>query len=132
MGEAEPELARWDEWGEAAMAAVAEKELKMVGERLQCTEHGKASAGMMKICIPPRDTSPHQDSAGTAPSGTPPPAPPPPPPQTQGTQSHSAPTPLKRPSGKRKHAPLHDSTPSVLYMKTHNYNKYYWRGAGWR
>jgi len=49
------------------------------------------------ICIPPRDTSPHQDSAGTAPSGTPPPAQPPPPPQTRGTQSHSAPTPLKWP-----------------------------------
>jgi len=31
-------------------------------------------------CIPPRDTSPHQDSTGTAPSGTPPPAQPPPPP----------------------------------------------------
>jgi len=30
---------------------------------------------------PPRDTSPHQDSAGTAPSGIPPPAQPPPPPQ---------------------------------------------------
>jgi len=27
-------------------------------------------------CSPPRNTSPHQDSAGTAPSGTPPPAPP--------------------------------------------------------
>jgi len=42
------------------------------------------------------DTSPHQDSAGTAPSGTPPPAQPPSPPQTRGTQSHSTPTPLKR------------------------------------
>ena len=30
------------------------------------------------LCIPPRDTSPHQDSAGTAPSGKPPPAAPPP------------------------------------------------------
>ena len=49
-------------------------------------------------CIPPRDTSPHQDSTGTAPSGTPPPMQPPPPPQTRGTQSHSAPTPLKRPT----------------------------------
>ena len=48
-------------------------------------------------CIPPRDTSPHQDSTGTAPSGTPLPAQPPPPPQTRETQSHSAPTPLKRP-----------------------------------
>jgi len=48
-------------------------------------------------CIPPRDISSHQDSTGTALSGTPPPAQPPPPPQTQGTQSHSAPTPLKRP-----------------------------------
>jgi len=45
----------------------------------------------------PRETSPHQDSASTAPSGTPPPAQPPPPPQTRGTQSHSAPTPLKQP-----------------------------------
>jgi len=44
----------------------------------------------------PRDTSPFQDSAGTAPSGTPPPAQPPPPPQTRGTQSHSAPTQPKR------------------------------------
>jgi len=34
---------------------------------------------------------------GPAPSGTPPPAQPPPPPQTRETQSHSAPTPLKRP-----------------------------------
>ena len=48
-------------------------------------------------CIPPRDTSPHQDSTSTAPSGTPPPAQPPPPPLTWETQSHSAPTPLKRP-----------------------------------
>ena len=48
-------------------------------------------------CLPPRDTSPHQDSTGTAPSGTPPPAQPPPPPQTWGTQSHSAPTLLERP-----------------------------------
>jgi len=32
-----------------------------------------------------------QDSAGTAPSGTPPPAQPPPPPQTRGTQSPSPP-----------------------------------------
>jgi len=47
-------------------------------------------------CIPPRGTSPHQDSTGTVPSGTPPPAQPPPPPQTWVTQSHSAPTPLKR------------------------------------
>jgi len=48
-------------------------------------------------CLPPRDTSPHQDSTDTAPGGTPPPAQPPPPPQTWETQSHSAPTPLKRP-----------------------------------
>ena len=34
---------------------------------------------------------------GPAPSGTPPPAQPPPPPQTRETQSHSAPTSLKRP-----------------------------------
>jgi len=47
-------------------------------------------------CIPPRDTFPHQDSTGTAPSGTSPPAQPPPPPQTRGTQSHSAPTQLKQ------------------------------------
>jgi len=44
------------------------------------------------ILLPPRSTSPHQDSTGTAPGGTPPPAQPPPPPQTRGTQSHSAPT----------------------------------------
>jgi len=50
--------------------------------------------GMM-IGLPPRDTSPHQDSAGTALSGTPPPAQPPPPLQTRGTHSYSAPTPLK-------------------------------------
>jgi len=37
---------------------------------------------MMMVSIPLRDTSPHQDSAGTAPSGTPPPTQPPPPPQT--------------------------------------------------
>jgi len=49
----------------------------------------------MMICLPPRDTSPHQDSTGTAPSGTPPPAQPPPPPQTWGTQSHSAPLQLR-------------------------------------
>ena len=48
-------------------------------------------------CIPRRDTSPHQDSTGTAPSGTPPPAQPPAPPQTRETQFHSAPAPLKRP-----------------------------------
>ena len=47
--------------------------------------------------VNPRDTSPDQDSTGTAPSGTPPTAQPPPPPQTRGTQSHSAPTPLKQP-----------------------------------
>jgi len=35
---------------------------------------------VMMICLPLRDTSPHQDSAGTAPSGTPPPAQPSPPP----------------------------------------------------
>ena len=46
-------------------------------------------------CLPSRDTSPHQDSTDIAPSGTPPPAKPPPPPQTRGTQSHSAPNPLK-------------------------------------
>jgi len=49
------------------------------------------------ISISPTVTSPHQDSTSTAPSGTPPPAQPPTPPQTRGTQSHSAPTPLKRP-----------------------------------
>jgi len=36
---------------------------------------------MMMICLPPRDTSPHQDSAGTATSGTQPLAQPPPLPQ---------------------------------------------------
>ena len=55
-----------------------------------------AVLALMMISIPPRDTSPHQDSASTAPSGTPPPAQPPPPPlQTRGTQSHSSSTPLK-------------------------------------
>jgi len=49
------------------------------------------------ICLLPRDTSPYQDGAGTTPSVTPPPAQPPSPPQTRGTQSHSAPTPLKLP-----------------------------------
>jgi len=49
------------------------------------------------ISVPPRDTTPHKDSAGTVPSGTPPPAQPPLPPQTRGTQARSAPTPLKRP-----------------------------------
>jgi len=39
---------------------------------------------IMMISLPPRDTSPHQDSAGIALSGTPPPAQPPPPPQTRG------------------------------------------------
>jgi len=38
----------------------------------------------LMICLPPRDTSPHQDSASTAPSGTPQPAQPPPLPQTRG------------------------------------------------
>jgi len=47
------------------------------------------------ICIPLRDTSPHRDSAGIAPSGTPPLAQPTPTPQTRGAQSHSAPTPLE-------------------------------------
>jgi len=42
--------------------------------------------------LTPSDTSPHQDSAGTATSGTQPPAQPPPPHQTRGTQSHSVPT----------------------------------------
>jgi len=49
------------------------------------------------MIVYPRETSPHQDSTGTAPSGTPPPAQSPPPPQTWKAQSHSAPTPLKRP-----------------------------------
>ena len=52
---------------------------------------------IMMACLPPRDISPHQDRAGTAPSGTPPPAQPPPPPQTRRSQPRSAPTPLKRP-----------------------------------
>ena len=45
---------------------------------------------VMVICLPPRDTSSHQDSASTATSGTQSPAQPPPPPQTRQTQSHSA------------------------------------------
>jgi len=44
------------------------------------------------IVLPPRDSFPQQESAGTARSG----APPPPPSSTWGTQSHSAPTPLNR------------------------------------
>ena len=54
----------------------------------QLISNAAAPAGIISTdddCLPPRDTSPHQDSTGTAPSGTPPPAQPPPPPQTRGT-----------------------------------------------
>jgi len=68
----------------------------------------------MMICLPPRDTSPRQDSAGTAPSGTPPPAQMPPPPLTRGVQSHPAPIPLKRPMVDRQtHT---EGAPTVLQM----------------
>jgi len=77
---------------------------RVVRESLQGKEHRvyvnvrrRASLAMMMISMPPRDTSPHQDSAGAAPSGTPPPAQLSPPLQTRGTQSHSALTPPKRP-----------------------------------
>jgi len=50
------------------------------------------------MIVYPRETPPHiRTEHGPAPSGTPPPAQPPPPPQTRRTQSHRAPTPLKRP-----------------------------------
>jgi len=58
--------------------------------------HPHLDTGLVMMIVFPRETSRHQDSAGTAPSGTPPPAQQPLPPQTRGTQSHSAPTPLKR------------------------------------
>jgi len=45
---------------------------------------------MICLCLPPRGTSPHQASAGTAPSGALT--------QARGTQSHSALTPLTRPA----------------------------------
>jgi len=54
-------------------------------EKCGFTRRGAVQVVMM-IYLPPRDTSPHQDSAGTAPSGTPPPAQPPSPPQTRETQ----------------------------------------------
>jgi len=43
---------------------------------------------MRMISIPPRDTSPHQDSASTAPSSTPPPASLSPPPVSEGVGGH--------------------------------------------
>jgi len=49
----------------------------------------------MMICIPLRDTSSHQDSAGKAPSGTPPPAQPPPPPHLTQTRSTKPPRAVK-------------------------------------
>ena len=55
---------------------------------------------VMMVCLPPRDASPHQDSAGTAPISTPPPSPAAPATTDTGNtvpQSHSASTPLKRP-----------------------------------
>jgi len=51
---------------------------------------------MMRMFTPERHL-PTSGQHGPAPSGIPPPAQPPPPPQTRETQSHSAPTPLKRP-----------------------------------
>jgi len=75
-------------------------------------------------CIPPRDTFPHQDSTGTAPSGTLPPAQPPPLSQTRRTQSHSAPTPLKRPmltpeGGPRPCMGRGDASPNSLSALIH-------------
>jgi len=52
---------------------------------------------MMMMMFTPERHLPTSGQHGPAPSGTPPPAQPPPPPQTRETQSHSAPTPLKRP-----------------------------------
>ena len=52
---------------------------------------------MFKTMFTPERHLPTSGQHGPAPSGTPPPAQPPPPPQTRETQSHSAPTPLKRP-----------------------------------
>jgi len=49
------------------------------------TRFTAAAPAAAMISIPPRDTSPHQDSTSTAPSDTPPPAQPPPPPQSRGT-----------------------------------------------
>ena len=57
---------------------------------------GDGNIVMMMMFTPERHL-PTSGQHGPAPSGTPPPAQPPPPPQTRETQSHSAPTPLKRP-----------------------------------
>jgi len=57
---------------------------------------GSCSRIRMMMFTPERHL-PTSGQHGPAPSGTPPPAQPPPPPQTRETQSHSAPTPLKRP-----------------------------------
>jgi len=54
-------------------------------------------ARVMMMMLTPERHLPTSGQHGPAPSGTPPPAQPPPPPQTRETQSHSAPTPLKRP-----------------------------------
>ena len=52
---------------------------------------------VMMMMFTPERHLPTSGQHGPAPSGTPPPAQPPPPPQTRETQSHSAPTLLKRP-----------------------------------
>jgi len=75
------------------------------------------------ICLPPRDTSPHQDSTSTAHSGTSPPAQPPPPPQTRETQFHSAPTPLKRPMLTPERGPRPRVSAKARFMNRMEYNE---------
>jgi len=58
---------------------------------------GSSAGGTMMMMFTPERHLPTSGQHGPAPSGTPPPAQPPTPPQTRETQSHSAPTPLKRP-----------------------------------
>jgi len=86
----------------AARVSSAERTDGEIGDTGRCREARYRRASSRCVlggddCLSPRGTSPHQDSTSTAPSGAPPPAQPPPPPQTRGTQSHSAPTPPKRP-----------------------------------
>ena len=72
-------------------------------EEIICSTDMQMRTRVIDMCViippplPPTHTHP---GLTRAPSGTPPPAQPaqpPPPPQTRGTQSHSAPTSLKRP-----------------------------------